>query len=57
LGDVLRGGGLLRDVIMEGRMTGNGPKGRIRMEMIDEMKGNSYEVMKIKANNKGNWRD
>jgi hypothetical protein len=48
---MLRRGRLLRDV-MEGRMEGKRPKGRTRMGMINELKGDSYGVMKRRAENR-----
>ena len=55
IGHVLRGGGLLRDVI-EGRMEGKRTRGRPRMGMIDELKGDSYVNMKRRAENRDEWR-
>lgn len=45
IGHVLRGNGLLRDVL-EGRMIGKKVMGRPRMGMIDELKEGSFENMK-----------
>jgi hypothetical protein len=55
IGHVVRGGGLLRDV-MEGKMEGKRPRGRRRMGMIDELKGDSYGAMKRRAENREEWR-
>jgi hypothetical protein len=55
MGHVLRGGGLLRDVI-EGRMEGKRPRGRPRMGMIDDLKGGSYVNMKRRAEDRDDWR-
>ena len=65
IGHVLRGDGLLRDVL-EGRMLGSRPQGRPRMGMIDElreidmkagrMKKESFESMKRRAENRQGWR-
>ena len=48
IGHVLRGKGLLRDV-MEGRMLGKRGRGRPRIGMIDEIKEGSYVKMKRRA--------
>ena len=45
IGHVLRGNGLLRDVL-EGRMLGKRPKGRPRIGMIDDLMEGSFEKMK-----------
>lgn len=55
LGHILRGDGLLKDVI-EGRMEGKRPRGRRRMGMIDDLKEGSYEVMKRRAEDRVSWR-
>jgi hypothetical protein len=65
IGHVLRGDGLLRDV-MEGRMLGSRPWGRPRMGMIEELReiimiGNrkekeKFESMKRRAEDREGWR-
>jgi hypothetical protein len=65
IGHVLRGDGLLRDVI-KGRMLGSRPRGRPRMGMIEElreviMNGNKKEKetfgsMKRRAEDREGWR-
>jgi len=48
IGHILRGDGLLRDV-MEGRMMGKRPRGRPRAMMIDELMEGSYVKMKSRV--------
>ena len=56
IGHVLRGDGLLREVI-EGKMEGRRPRGRPRMGMLEELKeGSSFVDMKRRAENRGEWR-
>ena len=66
IGHVLRGDGLFRDVL-EGRMFGSRPRGRPRMDMIDELrevmmmedgkkKKQSPESMKRRAEDREGWR-
>ena len=65
IGHVLRGDGLLRDVL-EGRMLGRKPQGRPSMGMIDELreidvkagkkKKESYGSMKRRAEDRQEWR-
>ena len=55
IGHILRGGGLFRD-IMEGRMEGKRTRGRKRLGMIDELKEDSYEMMKRRAEDREVWR-
>jgi len=55
MGHILRGGGLLKDV-MEGRMEGKRSRGRKRLGMIDELKEKSYEEMKRRADDREKWR-
>jgi len=55
IGHILRGGGLFRD-IMEGRMEGKRTRGRKRLGMIDELKEDSYEMMKRRAEDREGWR-
>ena len=55
IGHVLRGGGLVRDVI-EGRMEGKKPRGRRRFGMLEELKEGSYEKMKRRAQDRDAWR-
>ena len=56
VGHVLRGDGLLRDV-MEGRMEGQRGKGRKRKGMLDELMKEGYETMKRGAQNMDAWRE
>ncbi len=65
IGHVLRGEGLLRDVL-EGRMLGRRPQGRPRMGMLDELreidmkagkkKKESFGSMKRRAEDRQGWR-
>ena len=55
IGHVLRGEGLLRDVL-EGRMTGKRPRGRPRMGMISDLMEGSFEKMKRRAGSREEWR-
>ena len=48
IGHVLRGNGLLRDVL-EGRMLEKRPKGRPRIGMIDDLMEGSFEKNKEKS--------
>ena len=48
IGHILRGEGFVRDV-MEGRMMGKGPRGRLRAGMMDELIQGSYAKMKRRA--------
>ena len=48
IGHVLRGNGLLRDVL-EGRMMGKRGRGRPRIGMLDELMEGSFVKMKRKA--------
>ena len=67
VGHVLRGNGLLRDVL-EGRMLGKARVGRRREKMLDDLmivpiegskkkeKVLSYQKLKIKAEDRSGWR-
>ena len=55
IGHVLRGEGLLRDVL-EGRMIGKRPRGRPRIGMISELMEGSFEKMKRRAEGREEWR-
>ena len=56
IGHILRGEGLLRNVI-EGRMEGKRPRGRRRIMMLDEFtKGTTFEKMKRRAQEREVWR-
>ena len=48
IGHVLRGDGLLREVI-EGRMEGKRPRGRPRIGMLEELKKGSFRDIKRRA--------
>ena len=56
VGHVLRGDGLLRDVI-EGRMEGKRGRGRKRKGMLDDLMKDGYEKMKRSAQNREAWRE
>src|SRR6266568_65231 len=56
IGHVLRGGGLLRDVL-EGRMLGKRPQGRPRRGMIDDLMEGSFVKMKRRAERRKEWRE
>lgn len=56
IGHVLRGEGLLRDVL-EGRMLGKKRTGRPRMGMIDDIMEKSFVKMKRRAEGRNEWRD
>ena len=55
IGHVLRGDGLLRDVL-EGRMLGKRPRGRPRRGMIDDLMEGSFVKMKRRAEGRKEWR-
>ena len=55
VGHVLRGDGLLKDVI-EGRMEGKRSRGRPRLGMLDDLITHSYVDMKRKAEDRIMWR-
>ena len=55
IGHVLRGEGLLRDV-MEGRMEGKRGRGRKRKGMLEELMKPDYVQMKRHAQNRGEWK-
>ena len=55
IGHVVRGDGLLGEVL-EGKMDGKGPRGRSRIDMLDEVKDGSYQQMKRRAENRSEWR-
>ena len=56
IGHVLRGDGLMKDVI-EGRIDGKRGRGRRRQSMLHElMEGGSYEQLKRKAEDRELWR-
>ena len=56
IGHVLRGNGLLKDVL-EGRMLGKRPRGRPRIGMIDELMEGSFVKMKRRAEIREEWRE
>ena len=57
IGHVLRGQGLLKNII-EGRMEGKRSRGRKRIGMLDLlMEGSDYEMLKIRARDRSNWRN
>ena len=57
IGHVLRGDGLLREVLEE-RMEGKRLKGRPRVKMLDGLMGReSYSKLKLKAMDRNNWRN
>ena len=57
IGHILRGNGLLREVI-EGRMIGKRPRGRKRAMMLDNLRGGiNYDELKSKAQNREVWRN
>ena len=56
IGHILRGDGLLRDV-MEGRMMGKRPRGRPRAGMMDELMEGSYVKMKRELREERNGED
>ena len=52
IGHILRGNGLLKD-IMEGKFEGRRPRGRKRKSMLDDLKeGRTYQEMKRVAMNR-----
>ena len=55
IGHIVRGHSMLKDVI-EGRMEGKRPRGRPRLDMLNELKENLYDSMKRLAENSGQWR-
>jgi len=55
IGHILRGDGLLRDVI-EGRIEGKRPRARPRIGMSEELKEESFEKMKRREQNRDEWR-
>ena len=55
IGHVLRHETILKEVI-EGRMVNKKPRGRPRIDMINELKEGNYKSMKIKAQDREIWR-
>jgi len=55
IGHVVREDGLLKQVL-EGRMEGKRPRGRLRFGMIDDLKEGSYVKMKRRAEDRVAWR-
>ena len=55
IGHVLRGDGLLREVI-EGRIEGKRLRGRPRIGLLEELKEGSFGDMKRRAENRSKWR-
>ena len=56
IGHILRGEGLVKDV-MEGRMFGKKGRGRPRTMLLDDLKKeDSYQAMKSKARDRSLWR-
>jgi hypothetical protein len=55
IGHVLRGDGLLRDVL-EGRMLKNRQRGGQRTKMLDGLMEGSFEKMKRRAEDREEWR-
>jgi len=55
IGHVLRGNGLLRDVL-EGRMVGKRGRGKPQIGMLDELMEGSFEKMKRKAEMREVWK-
>jgi len=55
IGHILRHEGLFRDVI-EGKMQGKRPRGRPRIDMLNELKEGSYGQMKRRAEDRGGWK-
>ena len=53
--DIVRGDSLLK-LVLEGRMKGKRPRGRLRIGMIDELKEGSYVNMKRRAEDREKWR-
>src|SRR6266496_5795088 len=56
IGNVLRGDGLLRDVL-EGRMLGKRPRGRPRGGMRDDLVEGSFVKVKRRAEGRKEWRE
>jgi len=56
IGHILQGEGLMKDVL-EGRMEGRRPTGRKRIGMLEELKEESFMIMKRRAKNGKAWRD
>ena len=57
MGHIMRGEGLLREVI-EGRMEGKRGPGRPRKRMLDDLlERDTYAVMKRRAADRSGWRD
>ena len=56
VGHILRGDGLLRE-IMEGKIEGKRGRGRKRIQVLDDLKKRgSYVELKSRAQNRGAWR-
>src|SRR6476661_9380931 len=55
IGHVVKGTDLMK-LVLEGRMEGKKPRGRPRMDMIDNVLDETYGDMKRKAENRENWR-
>ena len=55
IGHILRSNGLMKEV-MEGRMEGKRPRGRMRFGMLEELNEGTYEEIKRRAENRVEWR-
>ena len=57
IGHVLRGEGMMKEII-EGKFDGRKGRGRSRIGMLDDLKeGGTYDVMKRKASDRELWRN